>query len=405
MGNENKIETEHAMRTIRELQREVPHWWRMMKYKILGHPVFLRKKDLFKKRSYSYDDLLVVPGMLGGSRKDNNFDFGLTLGNIRLKFPLLPSCYRSIASQELSEIAYNAGSLGIIDRQRPVDEVKKILCHLRDTSRHEYAGAVIGVENKDHWERATAIQEIFPNALIGIEVANAFSAKVLDLIKRLRDSFPQISIMAGNVTTEQAAYALMKAGAQVVKVGIGSGSICDTRKVLAVGVPAITAALECTRVVHEMGGTVILDGGYEDSSDVILGLTIVDGAMSGFLFAGCKETSGEEIEGGKVYHGGASARGRTHIHDGKADGAVLEGISVIMPMRGLAAEVFEYHRNALKAHMAGYRNVRTLSDMRRHARYVLTTTSGTIRETAPHAMFHGQLEIDSRGEYHTKAHS
>ena len=230
--------------------------------------------------------------------------------------------------------------------------------------------------------------------LIVIDTAHGHSSHVLKSVEELRNKFPDIDIVAGNVATQEATRALIKAGANAVKVGIGPGSICTTRIVAGVGVPQFTALLECAEEAEKHGKVIIADGGIKYSGD--FAKAIAAGAscvMVGSLLAGTDEAPGEVLyyQGRSVknYRGmgsvGAMARGsadRYFQKEVEAEKLIPEGIEGHVPYKGPVGKVLHQLLGGLKAAM-GYTGNHTIESMRKNCSFVKITNAG-LRESHVH---------------------
>ena len=230
--------------------------------------------------------------------------------------------------------------------------------------------------------------------LIVIDTAHGHSSHVLKSVEELRNKFPDIDIVAGNVATQEATRALIKAGANAVKVGIGPGSICTTRIVAGVGVPQFTALLECAEEADKHGKVIIADGGIKYSGD--FAKAIAAGAscvMVGSLLAGTDEAPGEVLyyQGRSVknYRGmgsvGAMARGsadRYFQKEVEADKLIPEGIEGHVPYKGPVGKVLHQLLGGLKAAM-GYTGNQTIDSMKKNCSFVKITNAG-LRESHVH---------------------
>ncbi|MDO4814034.1 MAG: IMP dehydrogenase [Gemella sp.] len=250
--------------------------------------------------------------------------------------------------------------------------------------------ATVGIAG-DTFERVEALVNAGVDAIV-VDTAHGHSKGVLDVVKTLRTNYPDLDIIAGNVATGAAARALFEAGADVVKVGIGPGSICTTRVVAGVGVPQITAIYDCATVAREFGKTIIADGGIKYSGDIVKALAAGGHVvMLGSMLAGCDESPGEfEIFQGrrfKTYRGMGSlaamekgSKDRYFQEDGKK--LVPEGIEGRTPYKGTLSETIYQLIGGLRAGM-GYTGSKTLEDLREKAQFVRMTGAGLI-ESHPH---------------------
>ncbi|MCB9557662.1 MAG: IMP dehydrogenase [Deltaproteobacteria bacterium] len=253
--------------------------------------------------------------------------------------------------------------------------------------------AAIGVGD-DREERVEKLLAAGCDVIV-IDTAHGHSQRVIDAVADVRRSHPELVIVAGNVATEEACLALAKAGADVVKVGIGPGSICTTRVVTGVGVPQISAIFECAKAAARTGLTLIADGGIKYSGDVAK--AIAAGAslvMIGSLFAGTDEAPGEKVlyqgRAYKAYRGmgslGAMSQGsrdryfQMEVSDSRK--LVPEGIEGRVPYRGPLADSLYQLVGGLRAAM-GYSGAATLADFRQRAKLIKMTGAGQ-RESHVH---------------------
>ena len=259
-------------------------------------------------------------------------------------------------------------------------------------------GAAIGVA-KDSFERAQALVGAGVDVLV-IDTAHGHSQGVLDMVARIRREFPNTEIVAGNVVTAGATEALIDAGVDAVKVGIGAGSICTTRVVAGIGVPMISSIMECSKAAAARNIPVIADGGIRYSGDIVKALAVgASCAMIGNLFAGTDESPGELIlfQGRtyKEYRGmgsiGAMRRGSRDryfqdefdLEGGRAvDKLVPEGIEGRVAHKGSAAAVIHQLMGGLRAGM-GYCGSATIPELQRKAKVIRITPAG-VRESHVH---------------------
>ncbi len=259
-------------------------------------------------------------------------------------------------------------------------------------------GAAIGVA-KDALERAQALVASGVDVLV-VDTAHGHSQGVLDMIARIRRQFPHTELVAGNVATAEATEALIDAGVDAVKVGIGAGSICTTRVVAGIGVPMISSIMDCARAAAARNDPVIADGGIRYSGDIVKALAVgASCAMTGNLFAGTDESPGELIllQGRtyKEYRGmgsiGAMRRGSRdrYFQDefdleggGAADKLVPEGIEGRVAHKGSAAAVIHQLMGGLRAGM-GYCGSATIPELQRRAKLIRITPAG-VRESHVH---------------------
>jgi len=272
-------------------------------------------------------------------------------------------------------------------KQRP-NACKDALGRLR-------VAAAIGV-TADSLDRARALRDAGVDALV-IDTAHGHSRGVIDMLERVKKEIDGVDIVVGNVATAQAAEALVAAGADAVKVGIGPGSICTTRVIAGVGVPQLTAVMDCAAAIEGSGVPVIADGGIRYTGDVVKALAAGAGTvMIGSMFAGVEESPGETIiyEGRrfKSYRGMGSIEAMQqgskdrYFQDMEDDikKLVPEGISGRVPYKGPLAEVVHQLVGGLRAGM-GYCGAKDMEALKQ-ARFIRITTAG-VKESHPHDVF------------------
>jgi IMP dehydrogenase len=256
--------------------------------------------------------------------------------------------------------------------------------------------AAIGVGSELD-ERIELLLDAGADAL-AVDTAHGHSANVLKAVRRVKMIAPEIPLLAGNVVTAEGTEALIEAGADIIKVGVGAGSICTTRVVAGVGVPQITAIAECAEPARRHGTPLIADGGIKYSGDIVKALAAgANAVMLGSLLAGLEESPGEIViyEGRrfKEYRGMGSVgamKGRAGDRYASAQGApsgkaVPEGVEGQVPYKGYLADYVFQLMGGLRAGM-GYVGAADLDDLRVKARFVRITNAGLI-ESHPHGVF------------------
>lgn len=228
--------------------------------------------------------------------------------------------------------------------------------------------------------------------LIGLDTAHGHNSGVIETVKKIRKLFPDITLMAGNVATAAATRALIEAGADIVKVGIGPGSICTTRVVAGIGMPQLTAVMDCAEEADKLGKSVVADGGIKYSGDIVKAIAAgASAVMIGSLFAGTTESPGEmEIYQGrnfKVYRGMGSlpamAQGsKDRYFQENSRKFVPEGVEGRVPYRGNLSDTVYQLVGGLRAGM-GYAGAKDIEALKKDARFVRITNAGLL-ESHPH---------------------
>ncbi|MFB8378352.1 IMP dehydrogenase [Paenibacillus taichungensis] len=260
----------------------------------------------------------------------------------------------------------------------------------KDAQGRLLVGAAIGI-SKDTFERADALVQAGVD-LITVDSAHGHHINIIDAVRQLRERFPNLTIVAGNVATGDATRELIEAGASVVKVGIGPGSICTTRVIAGIGVPQVTAVYDCANVAREYGVPIIADGGIKYSGEITKALAAgAHAVMLGSLFAGTAESPGEtEIFQGrsyKVYRGMGSmaamkqgSKDRYFQDDDKK--LVPEGIEGRVAYKGPLSDTIHQLIGGLRSGM-GYCGTSSLEQLRNNTQFIRITGAG-LRESHPH---------------------
>ncbi|MFL1676040.1 IMP dehydrogenase [Paenibacillus thiaminolyticus] len=265
--------------------------------------------------------------------------------------------------------------------QAAKDEQGRLLC-----------GAAIGI-SQDTFDRAAALVQAGVDVIV-VDSAHGHHINIIEAVRKLRELYPELTIVAGNVATGEATRDLIEAGASVVKVGIGPGSICTTRVIAGIGVPQITAVYDCATVAREYGIPVIADGGIKYSGDITKAIAAgASAVMLGSLLAGTEESPGEsEIYQGrrfKVYRGmgslGAMKRGSKdrYFQDSSNEKKLVpEGIEGRVAYKGPLADTIHQLMGGLKAGM-GYCGTHNLTELQNDTHFVKISGAG-LRESHPH---------------------
>lgn len=282
---------------------------------------------------------------------------------------------------------------GVLKGLITIKDIEKVIefpNSAKDRQGRLLAGAAVGV-TKDTMKRVEMLVKASVDVLV-VDTAHGHSKGVLDTVRQIREAYPEVAIIAGNVATAEATKDLIEAGADVVKVGIGPGSICTTRVVAGVGVPQITAVYDCATEARKHGKAIIADGGIKYSGDIVKSLAAGGHAvMLGSLLAGVSESPGEtEIFQGrrfKVYRGmgsvGAMEKGskdRYFQEDNKK--FVPEGIEGRLPYKGPLSDTIYQLVGGIRSGM-GYCGSKDLTDLREKAQFIRMTGAG-LRESHPH---------------------
>jgi IMP dehydrogenase len=275
---------------------------------------------------------------------------------------------------------------------KDIQKVKQHPYSTKDAQGRLVVGAAIGAL-RDPYERSKALLEAGVDFIV-IDAAHGHSRGVMGCVQMLKERLPELKVIAGNVATREGVRELWKLGADGLRIGIGAGSICTTRVVAGVGVPQLTAVMECASEALELGIPTIADGGIRSSGDIVKCMAAgASCVMMGNMFAGCDESPGEtEIyrnRAYKVYRGmgsiGAMKMGSSDRYfQVKESGAAIvpEGVEGRVPYKGPLSDTITQLVGGLKSGM-GYVGASDLTDLRRHAEFMRITGAG-LRESHPH---------------------
>ena len=359
------------------------------------------------KKGLTFDDVLLIPAESHVLPNEVKLDTKLA-SNLQLHIPLISAGMDTVTEGNMAIAMAENGGLGVIHKnlsiEAQVDEVKKAkgktvdpnLPHPAvDNQGRLLAAAAVGVTS-DTFERAESLLEADADAIV-IDTAHGHSAGVLRKIKEIREHFPNATLIAGNVATGEGTAALFDAGVDVVKVGIGPGSICTTRIVAGVGVPQITAIYDAASVAQKYGKKIIADGGIKYSGDVVKALAAGGNAvMLGSMFSGTTEAPGtiftNEGKQFKSYRGMGSVGAMSQQHGSsdryfqggvnEANKLVPEGVEALVPYKGDVSNIIYQIDGGLRAGM-GYVGAGTIEELIENSQFVQITNAG-LRESHPH---------------------
>jgi IMP dehydrogenase len=344
----------------------------------------------------TYDDVLLLPDASDVVPSEVNTRTQLTR-DIYLDIPLISSAMDTVTESAMAIAMARAGGIGIIHRNLAIDEQVTHVKLVKGAGLR--VGAAVGVGD-DGFERAEALIEVGVDVVV-VDTAHGHHRAVLEAIAKIKKNFPKQEVIGGNVATRAGAQALINAGADAVKVGVGPGSICTTRVVAGVGVPQITAIMEAAKACKKADIPLIADGGLQYSGDIAK--AIVSGAdtvMLGSLLAGCDESPGElvELDGRKfkTYRGMGSlgamqtrgakksfSKDRYMQDDVLAeDKLVPEGIEGKVAYRGPVADVVHQLVGGLRSGM-GYAGAEDIAVLQKRGRLIQITAAG-LQESHPH---------------------
>jgi IMP dehydrogenase len=333
----------------------------------------------------TFDDVLLIPNY-NGIRSRQDVTTEVVLGNKSFQIPIISSNMDTITGIAMANCLTSLGGLGILHRFMAIEQN---LEEFRKAEKKDRIGVSIGVGDQG-LERAEAL--IGEGAeIVCVDVAHGHAKLVNQTIRSLRQRYKNnIVIIAGNVATYAGADYLAAAGADVIKVGIGGGSVCTTRIKTGFGVPQLTAIMLCRQVDRAL----IADGGIRTPGDAVKALAAgADFIMLGGMLAGTSETPGEvrtyrrsdgrEVSV-KIFRGMASREAQEDFMGSMAEWKTAEGIAIEVPLRGSATEIVRDVMGGIRSGMT-YCGAATIKDLQRKAQFMTITQAG-VKESMPHGL-------------------
>lgn len=340
-------------------------------------------KDI-KERDHglTFDDVLIIPRKSEvKSRRDPSLRTKLTKTKF-IETPVISANMDTVTEAKMAIAMFEMGGLGILHRfMNPEQQVEMVA--LVKAAGAQVISASIGV-NGDYKERAAALVKAGVN-LMTIDIAHGHSLLMMDTLKWLKDSFPGLEVIAGNLATPDAAVDLIEAGADCIKVGIGPGSMCTTRIITGAGVPQLTAVALCAEAAESYGVPVIADGGIRTSGDMVkafaAGANII---MLGSMLSGTIETPGDIVNGRKQYRGMASKKAQVSWRGDMPQGMAPEGESTFVSVKGHVADVIHELCGGIRSGMS-YVNATTIEEIKQKALFMEMSSNG-ISESRAHGV-------------------
>lgn len=340
------------------------------------------------RESLTFDDVLLVP-QYSTLESRSQVDLSVNMGELKFTHPIIPANMKTVTGMEMSRFIIQSGGLAILNRFISIEEQYAAVQEIRNIGGLNRFAVSIGIKDSD--------KELVTNfvsagvRIICIDVAHGDSLQCTSMIKWVKSKFPNTNLIAGNVATGSGAQRLWEAGADVVKVGVGPGSLCTTRVETGNGVAQLTAImdvaiaqsslreLERTRPADTKKNRTypfIADGGIKNAGDCVKAIAAgADMVMAGNLFAGTDEAPGELIHmGGHPYkrYVGSSTHKTNHI----------EGVEAMVPYKGPAEQVLTKLLEGLKSGCS-YQGVDNLIDLKESPQFTKITVAG-LQESHPH---------------------
>jgi IMP dehydrogenase len=326
-----------------------------------------------RSRGLTFDDVLIVPAKSEvRSRRDPQLTSKLTKKH-SIETPIISANMDTVTGPDMAIAMNQSGGIGILHRFATIEEQVGFVQAVKNSGA-KLCSASIGV-NTDYKERARALIQAGTN-IMTIDIAHGHSAAMMDVMKWLKDEFPEVEIIAGNMAMPEAARDLIEAGADAIKVGIGPGSMCTTRIITGCGVPQLTAIALCAEVADSYGVPVIADGGMRTSGDIVKAFAAgASTVMLGSMLSGTIETPGEIQQGRKQYRGMASKAAQVSWRGGVPEGMAPEGESTFVNVKGHVKDVISELTGGIRSGMS-YINATSISEIREKARFIEMSSSG-----------------------------
>ena len=358
----------------------------------------------------TYDDVLLLPGYSNFKRDAIDLSTKLTK-KISLKIPLVSAPMDTVTESALAIALAEMGGIGIIHRNLTVEkqaqEVKKV------KNMGLLVGAAIGA-GRGSSERARALVSAGVDVIV-VDSAHGYADYIIETIKNLKKNYNALQVIGGNVATYEGAKALIEAGVDGLRVGMGPGAICTTRIISGMGVPQITAIFETSRAAREASVPIIADGGIQYSGDIVKALAAgANSVMMGSVFASCSETPGEIIEltqeqvpsrfksifkkgkntyKFKSYRGmgsvaamlaGAKIKSEEEFHGKSYKDRVLvaEGVEGFVPVHGPLKDIVDQALGGIRSGMY-YVGAKTISELEMKGKFI-QITQASLTESHPH---------------------
>jgi IMP dehydrogenase len=324
-------------------------------------------------RGLTFDDVLILPAKSDvRSRRDPQLTSRLTK-KLSIETPIISANMDTVTETDMAIAMNKLGGLGILHRFASIPDQVNFVHRVKESGA-QILSASIGV-NTDYKERAAALIAAGVNVMT-IDIAHGHSAAMMDVMKWLKDTYPNVEIIAGNMAMPEAAEDLIAAGADAIKVGIGPGSMCTTRIITGCGVPQLTAIALCAEVAQTYNVPVIADGGIKTSGDIVKAFAAgADTVMLGSMLSGTIETPGEIQNGRKQYRGMASKSAQVSWRGGVPEGMAPEGESTFVNVKGHVKDVIHELTGGIRSGMS-YVNATTIEEIREKARFIEMSSAG-----------------------------
>jgi len=334
------------------------------------------------KEALTFDDVLLVPRFSNTLPAETNLEINLSKF-LKLKVPFISSAMDTVTESRMAISIAKAGGLGVIHRNLSIKSQSREVFKVK--KRNFLSAAAIGTSHEDLF-RARSLIDSGVDLLV-IDTAHGHSARVLKTLSKIK-KISKIPICVGNIASGEAALKLYNEGADILKVGIGPGSICTTRMIAGIGVPQITAIMEVKKVLKKKKIKIISDGGIKFSGDIVKAIAAgADGIMMGSIFAGTDESPGKKIKIKnkfyKIYRGmgsiGAMSAGSSNRYFQKnyknKSKFIAEGVEGKVEYKGPVSKIIYQLQGGLRSSM-GYIGAKDIKNIHKNAKFIKITKAG-----------------------------
>ncbi len=333
-------------------------------------------------KGLTFDDVLIIPARSDvRSRRDPQLTSKLTR-NISIETPIVSANMDMVTEYDMAFAMNQLGGLGILHRFLSIEGQAAQARRLKEAGVKNISASVgVGEEFKT---RSKALVDAGVN-IITIDIAHGHSVQMMETMKWLKDHYPQVELIAGNMATPDAARDLIESGADAIKVGIGPGSMCTTRIITGCGVPQLTAISLCAEIAATYGVPVIADGGIRNSGDMVKAFAAgASTVMLGSMLSGTIETPGEIKNGKKHYRGMASRSAQDSWRGGVPEGMAPEGESTQVAVKGHVKDVIFEVTGGIRSGMS-YINATSIAEIKEKALFMEMSANG-ISESRAHGV-------------------
>lgn len=344
-------------------------------------------ENLYCQNALSFDDVLLVPQHSDVASRELPIVTTKLTKNVEIAHPVISTNMSTVTEAPMMFQMWKSKSFGILHRFMDTNEFKKqmqafVLAADKDGDNIPIEAAIsVGVKGEEldnGWLEHPCVK------IAVVDVAHGDSQSVFDTIKRIKNEYPHIDVIGGNVATKDGFRRLVDAGADGVRVGIGGGNVCSTRIITGHGMPTLASVVDCADVSQKTGVPMIADGGIKNSGDAVKALAFGASVVCvGNILAGTSDTPGAVLElpngSFKEYYGMSSATAQNRLKSGKRRGVAAEGIDKLIPYKGSTEDVLYDFIGGIKSGLA-YSGVMSLEELREEFQY-MTLTPGAMRES------------------------